>query len=1264
MKLSTRQEPQTDGQAPEPVHAVARSPRTPHPSALARTMPAAAGGNAAIQRLATGPAPHPANLGLLSAGGSRALHRLHARTAPVQPRLTVSQPGDRFEVQAEAVAARVGPGEAPAGPAPTITRLATASGAPGDPSGPPGLEALLADPGPGSAIPPEIRARIEPHLGFDLGGVQVHGNDKAQAASAQLGARAFTSGGHIFLGAGESATDLALMAHEATHVVQQQSVAVYRLQRSSDSLLPDFIMEGIEELARSVPGYDMLTVVAGYDPIANRTVDRSPENLVRGVMDLVPFGTIVASKLLELGILQDAFRMIDAGLTANNLTLARIQGDIDRAWAEISIDKGIDGNVAVITRYVDSLYNDALAFVRGIIDQVVQLIRDAAVGLAETYLVGTPLWDLTKKVLHHDPLRGTPVTAPTVEILADFLRLIGKEQTVAQMTERGTLQKTADWLDVQIPRFLGLIGELAALFEAGWNAIQPATIASLADNLSKLARDAVGLVQRVGAFANDIIVTVLRLIKDALLDWLSREAAGMRGYRLMTVILGQDPVTGKAVPRSAENLIGGFIALLPGGEETYSKLAEAGVIAEAGAQIEAAIGRLGISLDMIVGTFKAVWDSLTLEDLLNPIGAFMRVLDKFGEPLGRIVAFAGEVLKVVITLILKLMNFPSELLGSIISNAMAAIEDIERDPVGFLLNMIAALKSGFMSFLDKVLDYLLSGLADWLFRGLGALGIRKPPDLTFKSILELVLQVLDVTVDKLWARLGKHLGDDVVQKIRAGIGMAGEAFDFIKDVQENGVGAVWKHIESQLGNLWDTLLGMAKDWIVSTIIEKATAKLLSMLDPTGIMAVVNSGIAFFNAVQSVIEYVREILAIVNDYVSTLAAVAAGNISAGAAKVERGLANAIPVAIGFLANQAGLGNVPQKLVELIGQLRELVDKALDWLFEQAVRLGKAALNALGIGKPDSAPDDPAAAGFTVHESLKTPDEEDHELYNKPGTFELIEASDNPTSLANHPDTAVQKAYKLYLDAVAAASPSGRKEAAAGPLKDVIEAVRNSTGMGDPQASAPGLGDTGLHGNKPSSLRNTHRLWWLESEHILPFATGRALWNALDLYLPSRGFPEDMKQTTIMIYYGAARLKTPQDNEVSQLFKTSVASLNIRQDLDVATVRMEAGVTDAITDGRAVLDRIERPLQEASADASDRTVKAIEAENKEKLPKAKRENGERRGRKDTREQPLPTAADVMAAATQQWKDLMALARAELLHKEEVRERLRKKGFVLVD
>src|SRR3954452_146843 len=468
---------------------------------------------------------------------------------------------------------------------------------------------------------------MEQYLGVPRGGVQVHSDRQAQLAAAQLGARAFTAGGGIFLGAGESASDLPLMAHEATHVVQQTQVGIYRMPVQRDS--GGFLSGVISDLVRTVPGYDMLTVVAGYDPIANRNVDRSPENLTRGVLGLVPFGNVVAGKLIELGVVQGAYRMIDDGLRAHNLTLQRIQGEVDQAWKEIDLTDP-EGAIAIVRRHVSGLYADALGFVRGILDAIVQLIRDAAAGLAEKYLAGAPVWELTKKVLRHDPLRGTPVEATTVEILGDFLTLIGKQEALAQMRERGTLQKTADWLDARIAQFLGILGELSALFKAGWEAIQPQNIADLGSHLEKLATQAKGLIVRIGTFASDVLAEVVKLIKDALLDWLSREAHTMRGFRLMTVMLGQDPFTGKAVPRTAENLIGGFIALLPGGEATYQKLAEAGVIAEAAAKIEGAMSRLGISIDMITGTFRAIWDSLSLEDLVNPLGAFVRILEKFG----------------------------------------------------------------------------------------------------------------------------------------------------------------------------------------------------------------------------------------------------------------------------------------------------------------------------------------------------------------------------------------------------------------------------------------------------------------------------------------------------------------------------------------------------------------------------------------------------------------------------------------------------------
>ena len=895
-----------------------------------------------------------------------------ARVPVIQTKLAVSGPADALERDADAVAARIVRGGAPASP--RAGRLQPGFPIRGPPpaaddrSLTPSVASVVAAPGGGSGLDPAARTRIEPHLGLDLGHVRVRRDPAAAAAARDLHARAFTSGSTIFLAAESSPADLALMAHEAAHVAQQHTVASARttLLRdatdylpdvSVDDLVPDWILDGVRSAVRAIPGYTLLTYITGTDPLSDQRVTVGREELIDTLLTYGPFGAAVGAVLQTIDVLGEIFDFVTESLEAEGLTFARIERDIDSAWEELSVTNGIAGNVAIVEGYVDAFLRDVRSFVDSIVERVLEIVRAVVAEVAEPLLQTpaiAPIWNLTRKVLHYDPLRGVEVQAPTAEIIADFLRLIGQEQRLAQMEERGTLQETADWLDTQLVLFMSLVLELGMLFADAWAAIQPQNLPDLFTNLEALAERAFGLVQRVAEFAATLIAKVLELVKNALLGWLSEHAHGVPGFHLLTVILEENPFTGEVVPRTAENLIKGFITLMPGGEETYEQLAESGVIGEAAERIEGAMASLGISVELVTGIFLGIWDTLTLDDLLDPIGAFGRILDLFGEPLSRLIRFVGVVLEVVITLVLRLMNFPSELLGSVISNTMQAIADIRRDPVGFLLNMVEALKLGFTGFFDNILTYLLDGLVAWLFRGLGQLGITLPSDFSLGSILDLVFQVLGLSIEHLWEKLGEHIGPERVAMIRGALDALSGAWSFVQDVQREGLAAIWRYAADQLGSIWSTLLGMATEWIMQTIVVNATVKLLSFLDPTGIMAVINSCIAIFNAVQSAIEYLRDMLEVLNSYVSTLAAVAAGNIVPGAQMLERGLASIIPIAIGFLAKQVGLGNVPEKIVELIGRLRELIDQALDWLIEQALRLGSAALAALGRGAEEEEP----------------------------------------------------------------------------------------------------------------------------------------------------------------------------------------------------------------------------------------------------------------------------------------------------------------------
>ena len=59
----------------------------------------------------------------------------------------------------------------------------------------------------------------------------LHTDAGANRTAAAIGAKAFTHGNHIWMGAGERPDDPELMAHEATHVVQQHSGRTPVVQR-------------------------------------------------------------------------------------------------------------------------------------------------------------------------------------------------------------------------------------------------------------------------------------------------------------------------------------------------------------------------------------------------------------------------------------------------------------------------------------------------------------------------------------------------------------------------------------------------------------------------------------------------------------------------------------------------------------------------------------------------------------------------------------------------------------------------------------------------------------------------------------------------------------------------------------------------------------------------------------------------------------------------------------------------------------------------
>ncbi len=142
----------------------------------------------------------------------------------LRPKLAVGRPGDRYEQEADRVAAQMmgmaAPGHTP-DPAPGIN---TPSASP------------VATLGGGKPLPEATRAFFEPRFGHSFANVRVFADGRAAHSARAYNARAYTVGRDVVFGAGQYAPGTqagkSLLAHELTHVAQQANTSP-RVQRQT-----------------------------------------------------------------------------------------------------------------------------------------------------------------------------------------------------------------------------------------------------------------------------------------------------------------------------------------------------------------------------------------------------------------------------------------------------------------------------------------------------------------------------------------------------------------------------------------------------------------------------------------------------------------------------------------------------------------------------------------------------------------------------------------------------------------------------------------------------------------------------------------------------------------------------------------------------------------------------------------------------------------------------------------------------------------------
>ncbi|MBE7531190.1 MAG: hypothetical protein HS099_15830 [Ardenticatenaceae bacterium] len=350
-----------------------------------------------------------------------------------------------------------------------------------------------------------------------------------------------------------------------------------------------------------------------------------------------------------------------------------------------------------------------------------------------------------------------------------------------------------------------------------------------------------------------------------------------------------------------------------------------------------------------------------------------------------------------------------EMLLNVLARAADAIGRIIQDPIGFLGNLINAIKQGFSQFIDNIGTHLQQGFIAWLTGALGGAGITLPQTFDLPGILQLVMQILGISFEQIMGKVSQVLGIDImgiygqimelvtiyqeqgmVGLARFGlerlIGAEGvealmEVVHIFQVIQSGDFGQLWEIIQQHLSDLKEMIFGKIEEFIVERVIKAGITWLISLFNPAG--AFIRACKMIYDVVMFFIERGSQIMSLVSAIIDSITSIASGNISAAASFIEQSLARAIPVAISFLSSLLGLGNISEKVQEIIQAVRTAVDNAIDRVLNSRpvqmvagfirrvigritsfVQRGAARVGrALGLGGEEPAASAPPVAGTT-------------------------------------------------------------------------------------------------------------------------------------------------------------------------------------------------------------------------------------------------------------------------------------------------------------
>ncbi|MGQ8364230.1 eCIS core domain-containing protein [Glaciecola sp. 1036] len=419
----------------------------------------------------------------------------------------------------------------------------------------------------GSPLPLSVRKFMEPRFKADFSKIKIHTDTTAAKLNRRLSAKAFAYKEHVFFAENQFKPDSKdgkqLIAHELTHSIQQgaapqqqqsttkqtestakttnkssattnspalsrKAEVTHRTQPSIQRLGVQDALDFFADAAYLIPGFRMLCILLGRNPISGSRVERSAANILRAVVEFLPGGIIITTVLDRYGLFERAGNWINEQLDSLNLTYDSLSRSLSRfldslSWSDIfDLDGVWQRAKRIFTEPIDRI----VRFARNLFNTIKQMIKDAVLIPLAQWASQTRGWDLLCAVLGRNPITDEVVERSPENLIGGFMKFIGQEEVWENIKRANAIPRAWVWFQTALAGISRLVRGIPLTLMRIFEALRVADLLNIPEVFARIlgtfANFAINFIRWAGGTVADLLKIIFEVLAPGMMPYLRR----------------------------------------------------------------------------------------------------------------------------------------------------------------------------------------------------------------------------------------------------------------------------------------------------------------------------------------------------------------------------------------------------------------------------------------------------------------------------------------------------------------------------------------------------------------------------------------------------------------------------------------------------------------------------------------------------------------------------------------------------------------------